>query len=44
MKSNSKDTYMAPLTSVDEFIYSDVLCASNNATNESFEQELPIEW
>lgn len=44
MKNNSKEIYMAPQTLVDELFLTDMLCVSNDATNESFEQEIPIEW
>lgn len=44
MKKNSKEIYMAPQTSVDGYFYADVLCDSADATNESFTEEVEIEW
>lgn len=44
MKNNSKDIYMAPQTSVDDLICTDLLCDSADATNDSFIEEVDIEW
>lgn len=41
---NNKNTYEAPQISVDYFINTEVLCGSTDATNESFTDEVEIEW